>query len=94
MKLSKMGARNEPKDLLYFQNLVPGTSDSPFIDRYKKECLDDNDPDNERRKSLLDEFPPILSFSAQQKKSFMKMKPGCVHFAAAVCSLAIMASRI
>lgn len=70
MKLSKMGERNEPKDLLYFQNLVPGTPDSPFIDRYKKECLDDNDPDNERRKSLLDEFPPILSFSPQQKKKF------------------------
>lgn len=70
MKLSKMGESNEPKDLLYFQNLVPGTSDSPFIDRYKKECLDDNDPDNERRKSLLDEYPPILSFHPQQKKKF------------------------
>lgn len=70
MKLSKMGETNEPKDLLYFQNLIPGTSDSPFIDRFKKQVLDDNDPDNERRKSLLDEFPPILSFTAKQKKKF------------------------
>lgn len=54
--------------LIYFQNLVPGAKDSPFIDRYKSEVLDD-DVGSERHQ-LLNEFPPVLSFSEAQKKKF------------------------
>lgn len=61
----------ELKPLIYFQNLVPGKQESPFIDRYKSECLnDENEQDHKMRSQLLNEFPPVLSFDEKQKKKF------------------------
>ena len=60
------------QDLIYFQNLVPGEQNSPFIARFKKECLGDDEKDevNEARQGLLNKFPPVLSFLEDQKKKF------------------------
>lgn len=70
MVQNKQERKKELENLIYFQNLVPGKQESPFIERFKQECLNDEDENNEERKQLLNEFPPVLSFSEQQKKKF------------------------
>ncbi len=60
---------SKAQDLICFQNLVPGQQESPFIERFIDVCLGDEEADE--RKQLLDEIPPVLSFSNEgQKKSF------------------------
>lgn len=81
MAQNKYDFLNESKPLIYFQNLIPGTQDSPFIDRYKQECLTDTDGEHLERKQLLNEFPPVLSFSEKQKKAFYdKEAVNCAQF--------------
>ena len=59
----------DDQQLIFFQNLVPGTQNSPFIDRYKDAYLKDEAPNSER-KLFLNAFPPVLSFFEKQKKEF------------------------
>lgn len=83
MTQNKLDKKKEMEQLVYFQNLVPGKQDSPFIDRFKKECLNDDDKDevNEVRKKLLNQFPPVLSFSEKQKEEFYaKEARNCEQF--------------
>jgi hypothetical protein len=73
----------QSEGLIYFQNLVPGTKDSPFIDRYKSEVLDNDPVDdlNTERRQLLNEFPPVLSFYENEKKKFYEKEAGsCMSF--------------
>ncbi len=84
MTLKKMdSAYSGSDDLIYFQNLIPGTQDSPFIDRYKSNVLD-NEPEggiNDVRRQLLLEFPPVLSFTESQKKGFYEHEAeNCENF--------------
>ncbi|WP_058535720.1 hypothetical protein [Legionella saoudiensis] len=68
------------QQLIFFQNLVPGTQNSPFIDRYKDTYLKD-EPPNSERKLFLNAFPPVLSFYEKQKKEFYdKEAENCTQF--------------
>ena len=62
--------QKESDNLIYFQNLIPGQPESPFIDRFKKECLVGEEDEEEREKLLANQFPPVLSFTDKQKKKF------------------------
>ncbi|KTC79561.1 hypothetical protein [Legionella cherrii] len=60
-------------EMIFFQNLVPGKQQSPLIDHYRSNVLDEEKDENikQQRNALLMEFPPILSFrDEQQKKKF------------------------
>ena len=72
MTYSKNELERDHGSLHYFQNLVPGKQDSPFIDRYCGECLDEEKDEEmtSARRQLLNNFPPVLSFYEQQKKRF------------------------
>ncbi|CAM4498110.1 MAG: hypothetical protein LEGION0403_FIIPPAGN_01724 [Legionella sp.] len=65
MSLNKL----DDQPLIFFQNLVPGIQNSPFIDRYKDVYLKDEAPNSERN-LFLNAFPPVLSFFEKQKKEF------------------------
>ncbi|MDR3503361.1 MAG: hypothetical protein P4L79_12360 [Legionella sp.] len=68
------------QQLIFFQNLVPGTHNSPFIDRYKNAYLKDEAPNSER-KIFLNAFPPVLSFFEKQKKEFYDQEAqNCTQF--------------
>lgn len=70
MTLQPFKKEEEVEKLQFFQNLVPGTPNSPFIERYKEECLSEDNEENNERSQLLNHFPPVLSFYEQQKKKF------------------------
>ncbi len=70
MTLQPFKKDEEVEKLQFFQNLVPGKQESPFIERYKEECLNEDNEENNERKQLLNHFPPVLSFYEQQKKKF------------------------
>lgn len=79
---------SESSSLIFFQNLVPGTQESPFIDRYKSACLNDESAMTQMRKQLLNEFPPVLSFNHQQKKKFYEEEArNCQQFCCGGMSL-------
>lgn len=73
----------KPTNLQYFQNLIPGVHNSPFIKRYQDECLnEENDQNTEERGQLLNiSFPPVLSFYEKQQKEFYeKEAQNCQQF--------------
>ena len=79
-----LDTESESSSLIYFQNLVPGTQESSFIERYKSECLNDESAMTQMRKQLLNEFPPVLSFNIQQKKKFYEEEArNCQQFCCA-----------
>ncbi|WP_392537200.1 hypothetical protein [Legionella sp. 227] len=60
-------------EMIFFQNLVPGKQQSPLIDHYRSNVLDEERDEHikQQRNALLMEFPPILSFrDEKQKKKF------------------------
>lgn len=76
MSLNKL----DNQELIFFQNLVPGTQNSPFIDRYKDAYLKD-EPLNSERQFFLNAFPPVLSFFEKQKKDFYTQEAqNCTQF--------------
>ena len=70
MTLQLFRKDEEVEKLQFFQNIVPGKQESPFIERYKEECLSEDNEENNERRQLLNHFPPVLSFYEQQKKKF------------------------
>lgn len=60
------------KEMLFFQNMLPGLQQSPFIDRFKDRCLDpgqnEEDEVDQFRRKLLNESPPVLSFTGKKQK--------------------------
>nr|ABW87815.1 hypothetical protein [Legionella jamestowniensis] len=72
------------RDFIYFQNMVPGKQESPFIQQFKQACLD-SEPDEDvkqYRQQLLGNFPPILTFkNKKQEEDFYKQEAmNCSNF--------------
>ena len=70
--------------MIFFQNLVPGKQDSPFIDRFKESCLETEDDEElkEDREQLLTIYPPVLSFknNKQEKEFYESEAQSCSQF--------------
>lgn len=58
------------RDFIYFQNMIPGKHDAPFIQQFKQECLDseENEDVKQYRQQLLNNFPPILTFKNKKQE--------------------------
>lgn len=57
--------------MAFYQNLVPGTADSPLIQNFKEKCIEkETDQDVKAfRSDLLKKTPPILSFDNEEEKN-------------------------
>lgn len=80
----------KPKNLIHFQNLVPGIPDSQFLNDYKAYIaadIDDSDT-NSYRMGLLNKVPPILTFKDEDalKKFYEEEAKKCGFCCGAIVS--------
>lgn len=76
--------KNKFENMIFFQNLVPGQPNTPFIDEFKKFCLEDEEDEDTKayRNKLLENNPPTLSFKNKQEEDdfYKKQSQNCSTF--------------